>query len=197
MLKDFFLAFIPIFVAVDAIGILPVFISLSRHLSKKDREKTIIQSLWTALMLALGFIFLGKSIFNFLGITIGDFMIAGGTILFCISIIDLLRPWKERRLPASELGAVPLGTPLIAGPAVLTTSLMLIDTYGIFPTILSVFFNIIIAGILLFSADKFMQTLGQAGSRALSKVFSLLLAAIAVMMVRKGIFKLIASYGSL
>ncbi len=187
MLKNIFLAFIPIFVAVDAIGVLPIFVSLTEGIEKKDKSRIIIQSIFTALGLALGFIFLGRSIFNFLGITIGDFMIAGGVILFSIAVIDLINPTKRRRIPSKDLGAVPLGTPLIVGPAVLTTSLMIIAEYGIFATLVSVFINILLAGCIFSFSGLLIKKLGEVGSKALSKVTSLFLAAIAVMMIRKGI----------
>ncbi len=193
-MTNFFLAFIPIFVAVDAIGVLPIFISLTQHLSKKEKNKIVVQSLWTAIILAVGFIFLGKSVFSFLGITMSDFMIAGGIILFCISILDLLQSTKDRRAPFPDSGVVPLGTPLIVGPAVLTTSLMLVDQHGVLLTLASVTINILITGLFFISSDKLMRVLGQAGSRALSKVFSLLLATIAIMMIRKGVIKLILTY---
>jgi multiple antibiotic resistance protein len=190
-MKSVFLAFIPIFVAVDAIGVLPIFVSLTRSFDKRERFKIILQSLVTALLLAVGFIFLGKIIFDILGITIGDFMVAGGVILFCIAIIDILNPGKQRRFPAKELGAVPLGTPLIVGPAVLTTSLVIIAEYGLYATLISVFINILLAGLIFSFSETLIKSLGEAGTKALSKITSLLLAAIAVMMVRKGIEQLL------
>lgn len=188
MFKNIFLAFIPIFVAVDAIGVLPIFAGLTEGFSRNEKLKIIIQSIVTAICLAVGFIFLGKAIFRLLNITIGDFMIAGGALLFCIAIIDIINPNKKRRIPSSELGAVPLGTPLIVGPAVLATSLIIVDTYGILPTLSSVLVNIILAGVIFISSEFLMKILGEAGSRALSKVMSLLLAAIAVMLIRKGVY---------
>lgn len=185
------LAFIPVFVAVDVIGLLPVFLSLTEGLSKQERSKILFQSILTALCLALGFIFLGKAIFKLLGITIGDFMVAGGAILFCLAMFDLLNPDKQRRIPAKELGVVPLGTPLIVGPAVLTTSLIIIDEYGLVATLVSVIANLLLVGIVLSGAEGLIKILGENGSRALSKVTSLLLAAIAVMMIRKGILQIL------
>lgn len=186
MTENIFLAFIPLFVAVDAVGVLPIFVSLTEKMKPKQRRKVILKSLLTAICLAIGFIFLGRGIFNLLNITVADFMVAGGILLFCIAIIDLLNPAKKRRIPDPDLGFVPLGTPLIVGPAVLTTSLLMLDTYGLLPTLISVLVNIILAGIIFWSANMFIRILGIAGTRALSKVTSLLLAAIAVMMIRKG-----------
>ncbi len=186
-LKNLFLAFIPIFVAVDAVGVLPIFVSLSEGLERRERLKIIYQSVLTAICLSVGFIFLGKAIFRFLGITIGDFLIAGGAILFSLAIIDIINPAKKRRLPGNQLGAVPLGTPLIAGPAVLTTSLIIIEEYGLVATLLSVTVNILLAGFIFSLSGVLLRFLGEAGSKALSKITSLFLGAIAVMMMRKGI----------
>ena len=185
------LAFIPLFVAVDAIGIAPIFVSLTVHLEQKDKNKIILQSMLTAICLAIGFIFLGKAVFKLMGITIGDFMVAGGSILFCIAIIDILSQTKQRHIPADELGAVPLGTPLIVGPAVLTTSMLIVSQYGLSATIISVIVNILLAGLILKLSSFLIKALGESGSKALSKIMSLLLASIAVMLIRKGVSQLI------
>lgn len=187
MIKNLLLAFIPIFVAVDAVGVLPIFVSLTQELKKEEKSRIIFQSMLTAICLAVGFIFLGKIIFKLLGITLGDFMVAGGAILFCIAIMDIINPGKKRRIPSNELGAVPLGTPLIVGPAVLTTSLIIIGEYGLYATLFSVLVNVILAGIVFSLSGILIRILGEAGSKALSKITSLLLAAIAIMMIRKGI----------
>jgi multiple antibiotic resistance protein len=186
-LKNVLLAFIPIFVAVDAVGVLPIFISLTEDIEPQEKIKVIAQSMLTAFCVAVVFIILGKAVFRAMGITMGDFMVAGGAILFCLAITDIINPVKKRRIPAKELGAVPLGTPLIVGPAVLTTSMVIISEYGLFATLISVVVNIAIAGIIFSGATVVMKVLGEAGSKALSKIMSLLLAAIAVMLVRKGL----------
>ena len=129
MLRNILLSFIPLFVAVDAPGVLPIFVALTEGLNDKEKTKIIIQSMLTAFLLAVSFILVGKLVFKLLGISIGDFMVAGGAVLFCIAIIDLANPTKERRMPDEDLGAVPLGTPLIVGPAVLATSLLMISEY--------------------------------------------------------------------
>ena len=191
MYRDILLAFIPIFVAVDALGVLPIFVSLTQEFKKKEKSRIILQSMVTAICLAVGFIFLGKAVFKLLGITIGDFMIAGGSVLFGIAIMDILNPGKRRRIPANEVGAVPLGTPLIVGPAVLTTSLIIIAEYGLYSTLASVLINVILAGIIFSFSEVLIKFIGISGSKALSKVMSLLLAAIAIMMVRKGIIQIL------
>lgn len=186
MLERFFLALIPLFVAVDAIGIMPIYINLTEDLDQEEKNIAIIQSVITASIVAFVFILVGKLVFRLLGITMGDFMIAGGVILFCIAITDLINPVMKRRKPGKDLGAVPLGTPLIVGPGVLTTTLVMIPQYGILPVLVSVLVNILFAGMVFRSSGYIVKVIGVSGSRAFSKIISLLLAAIAVMFIRQG-----------
>ncbi|MBC7189267.1 MarC family protein [Candidatus Aerophobetes bacterium] len=191
-IHSFLLSFIPLFVAVDAFGVLPIFISLTEGMNPQERLRVLKQSLFTALAVAIAFLFIGKGIFNFLGITVDDFLIAGGVILFVLAVVDLLFPTKQRRSSPS-FGVVPLGMPLIVGPAVLTTSLICIDSYGLFPTVFAVISNILIAGGVFYCSRWLIKILGEAGTRAISKISSLLLAAIGIMMVRKGITHILKS----
>ncbi|NTV29779.1 MAG: MarC family protein [Candidatus Omnitrophica bacterium] len=194
MLNDIFLAFIPMFFAMDALGVLAVFPGLTQGLSSAEKLHIIVQSLWTATALAIGFIFLGKSILSFLGIGLGDFMIAGGSILFCLAMVDLLNNTAPaRRHRSLDLGVVPFGTPLIVGPAVLTMALMLMNQFGWVITLVAVLLNIVIVGLVLLYADKLVSLIGSGGSRALSKIMYLLLAAIGVMMVRKGVVEIVTA----
>jgi multiple antibiotic resistance protein len=187
MLSDILHTFIPLFVAVDAIGVLPIFVGLTEDLDAKQKNQVVIQSIWTASVVAIIFILVGKLIFRYLGITIADFMIAGGAILFCISITDIINPAQRRKIPSDNLGSVPIGIPLIVGPAVLTTSLVLESQYGLLVTIISILLNILIASAVFRQSHRLITILGDAGSKALSKVMSLLLGAIAVMLIRRGI----------
>ena len=191
LFEPFILTFIALFVAVDAIGNIPIFISLIDQTTKKQREKVIRDSVSTATVVAILFMLIGKLILRFIGITIADFQIAGGTLLFFISVRLLLPTTSKVFLGDThdrDLGVFPLGTPLITGPAVLTTTLMMVDSYGMFPTFVSLFLNMIIVWITLVKSDLFIKLMGHGGLRALSKIMYILLAAIGVMMVRRGIF---------
>ncbi|MBI5643355.1 MAG: MarC family protein, partial [Deltaproteobacteria bacterium] len=85
------------------------------------------------------------------------------------------------------VGIVPIGTPLIAGPAALTTLLMLSDLYGFKVTLAALIVNLFIIWLVLQSSDRIVNAIGEKGALGLSKVISLLLAAIAVMMIRRGL----------
>ncbi|MCX5686432.1 MAG: MarC family protein [Candidatus Omnitrophica bacterium] len=186
-MKEFLLSFIPIFVAMDAIGVLPMFIGFTGHLKPRERQKILTQSIITAFVIGIVFLFLGKWIFKVLGVFVADFKIAGGLVLLAISLRDILSHEKSHKIPSDTMGAVPIGTPLITGPAVLTTIIILLDSYGMFLTITSFVINLILTWITFSYAAVISDFLGKAGSKAFSKIASLLLAAIAVMMMRKGI----------
>jgi multiple antibiotic resistance protein len=188
-LEPFILAFIPIFVAVDAIGNIPLFISLVEGSSKKDRGRAIRDSVVTATAVAIIFMFVGKAVLRFIGITISDFQIAGGALLFIVSV-RLLLPGSVKSLAAShdkDVGVFPMGTPLITGPAVLATTLIMLDAYGPYATFVSLMANMLIVWVTLVKADAIMKTIGASGTRAISKIMYILLAAIGIMMIRRGI----------
>ena len=88
---------------------------------------------------------------------------------------------------------MPLGVPLIVGPAVLTTSLILLGEYGSVLTVAAVVANILIAGVVLWLAQPINRLLGSPGSKTVSKLASLLIAAIAVMFIRRGVMSTIAA----
>ena len=193
-MNKFWLCFFPIFMAVNVIGVLPIFMNFTEGLDRPRINRIIVQSVVTATIVALIFLAVGKVILDLLGITVSDFMIAGGILLFIISLDDLIsmeRRWSQ--IDPESLGAVPLGVPLIVGPAVLTTILILAQEYGPLATVAALIVNILLTGITFWLYAPIIRLLGKSGARTVSKLAALLLAAIAVMMVRKGIVLLLAS----
>jgi multiple antibiotic resistance protein len=187
-MKAFLLCFIPLFVAVDAVGVLPMFLSLTEDFTRKQVHHVALQSIITAMAVAIAFVAIGELLLRLLGITVADFMIAGGALLFGISFSNLLSFEKQYRgIDAESLGAVPVGVPLIVGPAVLTTTLLIVHQQGVWLTTLALVINILIAGVVLWFSAAFLKVLGKNGAKTISKLAHLLLAAIGVMMVRKGI----------
>jgi multiple antibiotic resistance protein len=192
-IKDFWLCFVPLFVAVDAFGTLPIFVSLVGNAEGKRINGVIRTSVLTALMVALPFIFLGEWVLRLLNITVADFMIAGGIILLLLSVRDLLSV-EKRHLPRNldGIGPVPLGVPLIVGPAVLTTIMLLVRQQGFFMTMVATVINILLAGAVFVFSGVIIRIIGKSGTQIASKIANLLLAAIAVMLVRKGIFLIVS-----
>lgn len=188
--ETFLLAFIPMFVAFDALGIIPMYLGLTETINREEKKKLTLQASFAALIVCLAFLFIGNAIFNFLGITVNDFRIAGGLILLIISINDLLfYSSRVRDIKPSDVGIVPLGIPLIAGPGVLTTIMISNNAYGFTYTVTSLVINILLTFLALYYADFTTKILGQAGSKAFAKVASLFLAAIAIMMIRVGLME--------
>jgi len=179
--------FIPLFVAIDVFMLIPIFISMTKDMAKQKRQAVVRDSVITAIVVSIIFLALGEAIFRILGITGHDFKIAGGLVLLVFAVLDLLQRGEERRKPIMKMGVVPIGVPLIAGPAVLTTILVLVDHYGIIPTLIALMLNLFIVWISLVNADRIIRTIGRGGVTGLSKVMALLLASIAIMMIRLGI----------
>jgi multiple antibiotic resistance protein len=194
ILQEFGLTFVPLFVAMDAIGVLPILISVTQDMQVNERRKTILYAALTALILGLAFVAVGKGIFVFLGIDVADFLVAGGLILFLLAAKDLITGKMieaQASVGSDMIGVVPLGTPLVVGPAVLTTLLILVDLYSLVIVLISFVINLVIAWLLLSQANRVVAFLGQGGVKATSKVVSLFLAAIAVKMIREGIFTIV------
>jgi len=173
--EKFLLAFIPLFVAIDPIGLVAIFVGLGARSEGLRRQREGELGLVTALAVSIGFIFLGKIIFRALGITVADFQVAGGLILLGLAVRELLDLGPKDRYRGEDFGIVPLGMPLIAGPALLTAL-----------TLISLVLNLVLVGIGFRYADHFSRWMGKAGLNGVSKLISLLLAAIAVSLIRRG-----------
>lgn len=185
--------FVPIFIAVDVIGIIPTFMSITNDTSKLTKNKIVVQASVTALAIGILFIVLGKNLFNLLGIGIPDFQVAGGILLFLFAVNDLSSSTtaERRNIADPHVGVVPIGMPLIAGPGVLTTLLLLDAKYGSTVTIASLFLNIVIVFFVFRFSDYVLKLTGRAGAIAIGKIFSIFLGAIGIMMIRKGVSAII------
>ncbi|HJT46165.1 MAG TPA: MarC family protein [Chthoniobacterales bacterium] len=186
IIQRFLLAFIPVFVAIDPIGLVAIFMGLGTSASREHRRSQAFLGLVTGLLVAVGFIFLGKGIFSALGITVADFQVAGGLILLALAVRELVGFGRIDREKDDEYGVVPLGMPLIAGPALLTALLVLIDSVGLVFTLISLIVNLAIVAIALCNAERFARLMGRQGLRGVSKIIALLLAAIAISLIRRG-----------
>lgn len=191
IIKNIPLTFIPLFVAIDIFAVLPIFLAMTHGLSASKHKKAINESIVTALFVSVVFIAVGEVIFKILGITNDDFKIAGGLVLLVFAILDLLRRNAVPQKADSRFGIVPIGVPLIVGPAVLTTLLVLVDHYGAAPAIISLLLNLLIVWLCFIKGQTILKLFGEGGIIAVSKVMALLLASIAVMMIRIGIVNII------
>jgi multiple antibiotic resistance protein len=186
-MSDFLLVFIPLLVAIDPLGLVPLFLSVTEGMTPERRRRTSFEAVAASLIICLGFMFLGSATFDFLGIADYDFRIAGGVLLLVLAIHDLLHRGKAAVEASETVGIVPLAMPLIAGPATLTTILVLAARYGPGPTALSLAVNMAILLAMLVYAPVIARVAGRYALSALSKLVMVLLAAIAVNFIRVGI----------
>lgn len=181
-------AFIPLFVAIDPIGLAAVFLAMSNGAPTAVRRRIGIQATLTGGGVSLLFLFLGASIFAALSITEKDFQVAGGLILFILAARDIILSSSEDPSKlADDFGVVPLGMPLIAGPATIASLLLLTQTVGMWPTLTALGLNLILVALAFRFSDNIAHLIRPSGLRAISKIISLLLAAIAINMIRRGL----------
>lgn len=187
-LRDFPLAFIPLFVAMDPLGLLPFVVGILDPLAGPRRGAVIRKAILTGAVVGVVFLALGRAIFGVLGIEVSDFLIAGGAILFIMALRNLVSATEERLVAPDELMAVvPIGTPLLVGPATISLLIVLTGLYPAWLVLVAFLLNMAVAWAVLVQAERIQGFLGIGGLRAFSKVAALLLAAIAVQLVRRGI----------
>ena len=217
LLADIVAAFLPLFVAINIPGILPLYIGMTEHFTAAERGRLLVRALAAALTLAVLMLFAGTVIFNSLGITVDDLRVGGGLILLTISVTDLAfgdvvkkrrgggerdrRRYEEaaeaahapeRRAPV-ELPVVPLGIPLIIGPGAITTILIAEGQFGGPVTLGAIVLNLLLVFVAFTFGPRILRLFGADVSKAVAKVASLFLAAISVAMIKGGILGMIAA----
>lgn len=185
--ETFVLTFVPLFIVIDALGNLPFLISLSEGMSKHEQRKTIHVAILTAAIVGLAFLFFGQFILSVMGISVGSFAIAGGIILLVLSIKYMTTGRIVEIIKEEMVAVVPIGTPLIVGPATITTLLLLTTQFQLYMVLISFALNLLIAWGIFLVSNWIAGFMGQGGLKAISRVFSLLLAAIAVNMIIRGL----------
>jgi multiple antibiotic resistance protein len=181
------LTFVPLFIVIDAFGNLPFVMSLSEGMSKHERRRLIHIATVTATVVGLAFLFFGQLILHVMGISVGAFAIAGGIILLVLSIKYILTGKVVEAVRQEMIAVVPIGTPLVVGPATITTLLLLVGQFPLYIVLISFVLNLLIAWVLFLLGNQIVGFMGQGGVRAISNVFNLLLAAIAITMVIRGL----------
>lgn len=186
-LQYFILTFVPLFIVIDALGNLSFVISMGEGMSKQEHRKMIHVAAITAVIVGLVFLFFGQFILRVMGISVGSFAIAGGLILLVLSIKYMTTGRMVEVIKEEMVAVVPIGTPLTVGPATITTLLLLATQFPLYMVLISFALNILITWIIFMLGGQVAHFLGQGGLKAISKVFSLLLAAIAVSMIIRGL----------
>jgi len=186
-LQSFVFTFVPLFIVMDPLGNLPFIISLSEGMSRRERRNMIHIAIVTATVVGLVFLFFGRFILKVLDISVGSFAIAGGLILLVLSIKYMTSGQMVELIKEEMAAVVPIGTPLISGPATITTLLLLTTQFSLYIVLISFTINIFLSWIIFLLSSWIFRFMGIGGLKAVSKVFSLLLAAIAVSMIIRGL----------
>jgi len=205
-IQEIVTTFLAIFIVVDPFGIVPFFISLTAGFDARRRRRTILKASLIAFIVLLLFIFAGSAILRFLGIQPGSFYIAGGILLFLVSI-DLLfgKPGRTKtppREPGSEephveredVSIFPLAVPMLAGPGTITTILLYVSA-GRGAAELSVLTACVAvalacAALTMSLSAAFLRVLGRTGVSVIERIMGIILAGLSVQFVYDGIVRL-------
>lgn len=206
-LEFFGYSFAAMFAIMNPIGAVPPMVALTDGYSTRDRLSTIKKAIFMAGGMLFGFVALGAYIFQGLGITINDFKVAGGILLFKVAFDMLQGKISNTKLSKEEgeegkeredVGIVPIGTPLLAGPGSITTAILLnakADTFQLkFVFILALVILLIVSYAVLYFSSSIGRRLGKTGTTVISRVMGLLLASIAVELIASGIIAIAMTY---
>ncbi|OYT39393.1 MAG: antibiotic resistance protein MarC [Desulfurococcales archaeon ex4484_58] len=183
-----------LFVVLDAPGNAPLFYFFTRGIDVSKRKYIIRRSVLIAFFILLLFGLIGDLLLKYFHITLDDFRIAGGIILFIYAVLGILGHSPAEEASSEDIAVVPLATPLLAGPGAVTVMIYLKYSYGLLVTCISLITNMFIAWITLENGDKLLNLLGRSGSMVLSKIFAILLAGYSIALIREGILAWINTF---
>ena len=197
---ELLLVFTSIFFIVDPFAVVPTFLAMTERDTPEHRRLLARRGAWTCAITLIAFALGGSMIFKIFGITIGAFKIAGG-ILMGLNALDMVqaRRSQQRETPAEkaegiqkeDIGIMPLGVPMLAGPGAISTVMVLaLGSKGVLLNA-AVYASIILTALLsyyvLAAASLVERRLGQTGMRILTRLMGLVLCAIAVQFIIDGI----------
>ena len=181
-------AFVLLFAVTDAIGTVPIFVALTADY-QDHRKRILNQAIIISTAVLVVFSLFGWLIFDIFGITLDDFRIAGGIILFIVAVDQLNGgDFKTKGLQPFDIATFPLATPLLAGPGAISTVIIISGPpYSPLLALIVIVCNAALAYLILSSTDWVRKVLGANGTNALSRITALLIAALAVSFVVNGI----------
>jgi multiple antibiotic resistance protein len=181
-------AFVLLFAVTDAIGTVPIFVALTANY-QDHRKRILNQAIVISTAVLVVFSLFGWLIFDIFGITLDDFRIAGGIILFIVAVDQLNGgDFKTKGLQPFDIATFPLATPLLAGPGAISTVIIISGPpYSPLLALIVILCNAALAYFILSSTDWVRKVLGANGTNALSRITALLIAALAVSFVVNGI----------
>jgi multiple antibiotic resistance protein len=183
---------IALFIVVDPLGNVPIFLGLTKNMDETQRKKTFRSAIITGLMLLFLFAFAGQQILNLFGISLNSFMVAGGLLLLIIAVRLLVAGgWQEPSTSPESIGAVPIGFPLLVGPGAITATILILQSSGVFVTVASVLITFVIVWLILRFINPIYKILGRNGSLVVTRLMAMFIAAIAVQYIVEGVKNLL------
>jgi len=197
MIELFFKTFIFYFIVIDPIGSTPIFLVVTEHLDVKEKIKTALHGTFIATLILLFFGLLGNSILAYLKISFPAFTIAGGIILFIIALEMLFDKRHQRReestnFTSDKLSIFPLATPLLAGPAAITSVIVSVTATGNNFTNQAIGMFALITAMLvtftiLFIAAKSEKIINKRIISVFSRIVAIILAGLSIQYILDGI----------
>ncbi len=188
MLTEFIKSFIMLLVIMDPFGGIPVFLSLTKGFTVKKMRKSGNRATFVATILILVFLFLGGIILDFFSISLESFKIGGGIILFLVGLTYVFDfSFSNNEYDYAHDITIPMATPLIAGPGVLTSIIILVNLYGFWIPLIAAVANLFLFWILMKYSNWLHKIIGNQGSEILSRIMGLILVAMAIEFIVTGI----------
>ena len=202
MTATFINSFILFFVAIDTIGNVPFFLSLTEDIKIRARNQIAIKSTIIAFFILITFAYVGRYLLEAIGVSLDSLKIAGGVILMLLAIDILFEKRKRRRekrveealdeKSIEEIAVFPIAIPFIAGPSALTTIILLIGNYQNLPelqvfVIFALIAALILGLILMVGASYIIKFVPKQILHATSRVMAFILAALATQFIVDGI----------
>jgi multiple antibiotic resistance protein len=187
-ITEFVKASIALFIIVDPLGNIPIFVGLTEKLGEPQRKRVFNVATLVGVVLLLVFAFTGLEILNIFGLSIYSFEVAGGILLLIISIRVLVSgSFHEGTESPESIGAVPIAMPLLVGPGAITTTIFNLQAYGIIVTILAVVVVLTVTWVILRFMHSIYRFLGKTGAIVIARVMALFIAAIAIQYILTGV----------
>jgi multiple antibiotic resistance protein len=186
--------FVTLLVIMDPAGTAPIFVGLTSHMSAGERQRAALRAVLAAGLLIIGFALFGEVVLDYLGVSVESLSIAGGLLLLLVAL-EMLRGIDAAAGEDGDVALVPLATPLVAGPGAIATVIVLARQHpeagGRAAVIAGIVAALLVLGVCLLLAERLARLVRPALLHFLTRVFGLLLAAIAVQLVVDGVRPLV------
>ena len=192
--------FVTLFVIMDPIGTIPIFLSLTRGRSRASVKRAAWQAVLVSFGVIVAFAFFGQRILDYLGISLPALQAAGGLLLLLVAL-ELLTGKEQAPTAAADVNValVPLGTPLLAGPGAIVATMVLSREVDSVPDFLAVGLGVVLVHVALWLSMRFslpiLRLLREGGGVLVSRIAGLLLSALAVQLVADAVRAFIAGEG--